>query len=612
MARRPRPGRQPRWGGAIAGWELTRLARRGTPTVARLLVALLLFAALLVTYLAAFPREIEGLEPGAVQSRLSEFGQKFALALLIVQAAVVFVLTPLFVAGSIVEETERRTLEFLLATDLQAREIILGKLWPRILLVFGVVLAGWPVLAITEVWGGVDVAFVAQGSLVILGELWAIAGVSAACAVGGRTLRKAMVRSYLWSVLLLVLPICTCPCGVIAVLADPAAAYTEAFDDGTARLYRGGGPYTGPPAASAPSAKVVLAATLVVLGLNLFVQFLIGALGLRRAVFKLRHARYFYARMPWQQHPRKPAKWEEHPPIPQGSPLLWKEVHLSGQTARFVRMLNLVPWVVWLCVASVFMLVGFAAVMDASEASDMLGNMNGLVRLGGGLTVGLMALVVGLHAAGSVARERQQDTLTDLLAVPRPRSRILGAKWVGSMLKARAIGFGALAIPLVGVIAEGLSYKAVAPMFAAAFAFLACAASFGLWLSVRVPTVQRATGVWLLVVGLWVGGTFLAAEAAYLTDRIARRTAFSYPPERPRPLIWDRALNPVLAWSELTFRISEDPHDGFSHRTDDWADGVVAHAWNVWPSTLGVGVYAVLAWFFFAAAARRFEREGRG
>ena len=36
-------------------------------------------------------------------------------------------------------------------------------------------------------------------------------------------------------------------------------------------------------------------------------QFLIGAWGLRRATFKLRHARYFYARMPWQARPRKRA-----------------------------------------------------------------------------------------------------------------------------------------------------------------------------------------------------------------------------------------------------------------------------------------------------------------
>jgi ABC-type transport system involved in multi-copper enzyme maturation permease subunit len=604
----PRLPRRPRWGAAIAGWELTRLARRATPTVARVLVGLLLFAALVVTYLSAFPRDISGEDPGRVQARLSAFGQEFALALLIVQAAVVFVLTPLFVAGSIVEETERRTLEFLLATDLQAREIILGKLWPRLLLVFGVVLAGWPVLAITEVWGGVDVAFVAEGSLVILGELWAIAGVSAACAVGARTLRRAMVRSYLWSALLLVLPVCTCPCGTVAVLADPAAAFEEAFGS-SARVTRGRSPI---PVPAAPPADVVLAATLTVIGLNLFVQFLIGALGLRRAVFKLRNARYFYSRMSWQQRPRKPARWEEHPPIPEGSPLLWKEVHLNGQTARFVRMLNLVPWVVWLCVASVFMLVGFAAVMDASEASDMLGNMNGLVRWGGGLVVGLMAVVVGLHAAGSVARERQQETLTDLLAVPRPRWRILGAKWAGSLLRTRAIGFGALAIPLVGVIAEGLSYKAVVPLLAATLTYLACAASFGLWLSVRAPTVQRATGLWLLAVGLWVGGTLLAAQAAYLEDRTARRKLFTYPPERPSPLVWDRALNPVLAWSELTFRIGDNPQDGFSYQTDDWHDGVVTRTRDVWPSALGVGLYGLLACAFFVAAAGGLKREGRG
>src|SRR5262249_37799259 len=138
---------------------------------------------------------------------------------------------------------------------------------------------------------------------------------------------------------------------------------------------------------------------------------------------------------------------------------------------------------------------------------------------GGGLMVGLMAVMVGLHAAGSVARERQQETLTDLLTVPRPRREILTAKWVGSMSKARGIAIGTAAIPLVGVIAEGLSYWAVVPLVMAAFAFLACAASFGLWLSVRAPTVQRASGQWLLAVGLWVGGTFLAAQAAYMEER---------------------------------------------------------------------------------------------
>jgi ABC-type transport system involved in multi-copper enzyme maturation permease subunit len=590
----PRPPRPPRWGGAIAGWELTRLARRGSPTVARLLVALLLFAALLVTYLAAFPQDLDLLRSGDIQARLSRFGQQFSLALLLVQAAVVFVLTPLFVAGSIVEETERRTLEFLLATDLRPREIILGKLWPRLLLVFGVVLVGWPVLAVTQVWGGVDVVFVGLASLVVLGELWVVAGISAACAVGATSLRRAMVRAYLWSAMALTLPVCTCPLGVIVALSDADAAYAEIT--ASSKSSRFGRP---PPA---PSPTPVLVGTAVSLGVHLLVQFGIGAWGLHRATFKLRHARYFYVRMPWQQRPRKPQKWEQHPPVPQGSPLLWKEIHLSGQTSRFVRSLSLVPSVVWLCIASVFTLVGWALIIGQSE--DVLRSMNQLIRWGGGLLVGLMAVMVGLHAAGSVARERQQETLTDLLTIPRPRREILAAKWVGSLGKARGVAIGTAAVPLVGVIAEGLSYWAVVPLVLAAFAFLACAASFGLWLSVRAPTVQRASGLWLLAVGLWVGGTFLAAEAAYMDQPSAGR----YPPVEP-PLVWDRAVNPALAWSQLTFRYREDA--GPRYRQGSW-DGEVESVVDVWPSFLGIVIYALLAWALYAAAARRFEREGQG
>lgn len=142
------------------------------------------------------------------------------------------ILSPLFVAGAIVEETERRTLEFLLATDLSPREIILGKLWPRLLLVFGVVLVGWPVLAATQFWGGVDVVFVGLGSLFVLAELWAVVGISAACAVGARTLRRAMVRSYLFAVLALSVPVCTCPFGAIAALSDAQGAYSSATRGG--------------------------------------------------------------------------------------------------------------------------------------------------------------------------------------------------------------------------------------------------------------------------------------------------------------------------------------------------------------------------------------------
>ena len=311
--RGPRHTRSPRWGGAIAGWELTRLARRGSPTVARLLVGLLLFAALFVTYLAAFPRDLEqlaGFNPGEVQATCPSSARTSPCTFLLVQAAVVLSLTPLFVAGSIVEETERRTLEFLLATDLSPREIVLGKLWPRLLLVFGDRpgrLAG----------PGHHPGVGRRGrrcssrlaSLVVLGEMWAVAGISAAL----RRRRREPPQGD-GQVLLLVrrradLPVFTCPFGVIAVLADAHADSIYAVERRTRRRpirgrWRSSDDARRPsviaessPARTVPDRPV----------------------GHSPGVLKLRHAAYFYARMPWQERtPQAAAMGDSTRPCPKG------------------------------------------------------------------------------------------------------------------------------------------------------------------------------------------------------------------------------------------------------------------------------------------------------
>src|SRR5438128_2187735 len=55
-------------------------------------------------------------------NRLAVFAETFFYTFMIVQFLAVAILTPAYVAGAIAEEKERRTLEFLLATDLDDRE----------------------------------------------------------------------------------------------------------------------------------------------------------------------------------------------------------------------------------------------------------------------------------------------------------------------------------------------------------------------------------------------------------------------------------------------------------------------------------------------------------
>jgi hypothetical protein len=119
--------------------------------------------------------------------------------------------------------------------------------------------------------------------------------------------------------------------------------------------------------------------------------------------------------------------------------------------------------------------------------------------------------------------------------------------------------------------------------------------------------VQRATGLWLLITGLWVGGTFLAAQTAYMEDQAGVRSRTP-----PPPRYWDRMLNPPLAWSMLTFRFVEPEEPSYDWREGRLRDGKITGMWETLPSLMGIGFYAFLAWAFYAEAARRFEREGRG
>src|SRR5206468_714418 len=63
----------------------------------------------------------------ATTSEAQTMTQIYFFVFVIVQSLFVLSLTPAYVAGSIADEKERKTLEFILATDLQNREIVFGK-----------------------------------------------------------------------------------------------------------------------------------------------------------------------------------------------------------------------------------------------------------------------------------------------------------------------------------------------------------------------------------------------------------------------------------------------------------------------------------------------------
>src|SRR5207248_2733193 len=126
----------------------------------------------------------------------SRFGERFALTVLLALMGVALFVTPVYACGGISEEKERRTLDFLLATDLSAREIVFGKFLGRVLLLLTVLSAGLPVLGLALLLGGVDPEFLLAGFGLVLTTAALTAAVSVAAACYARDLRGALLRAY--------------------------------------------------------------------------------------------------------------------------------------------------------------------------------------------------------------------------------------------------------------------------------------------------------------------------------------------------------------------------------------------------------------------------------
>lgn len=176
--------------GPVLYYEMVRAARRNRYFFLRLGYALLLLFILLLIYLGSgFSRR-----PDA--DRATELAMTFFETFMVVQFIAVGLLTPAYVAGAISEEKDRKTLEFLLATDLRNREIVLSKLLARLLNLSMFLLTGLPILAMLQFLGGVDPNLVLAGFAATALTMYGIGGISILCSVQFKRPRDAIAVSY--------------------------------------------------------------------------------------------------------------------------------------------------------------------------------------------------------------------------------------------------------------------------------------------------------------------------------------------------------------------------------------------------------------------------------
>jgi ABC-type transport system involved in multi-copper enzyme maturation permease subunit len=539
--------------GPLYYYELVRLARKGRSIVLRCGYVLALFAALFLVYLTRFPSYDPVGNPFEAATtegpELAFLAQSFVTAVLVTQTLAVLVLAPAYLAGTFVEEKRRGTLELLFTTHLSDREIVLCKLAAVATHLAGVFLAGLPLLAATQLWGGVDfTALLAAFAMAGLG-LITLGSLSLYCSVTNRTTFDAFGNAYGFAVSYVGVLAFAC-----AFFPYPIAAMAFGIPLGAA---------LGPGLLPGTLSFVPLAGWVVANGV-------VSAVALRYAVTRLRSTEPESGRRkaanPVAPPPGKPR--EKKPSasprvLPQFSqlgewPLLWREINPT-YNLKFVGLLDRY----WPALVPSAALLGWLFPTD-----PQLVNLYGpllfylaiamiLLLYPGGVA---WCAITGFCAAASVCREREQKTLDTLLTLPVSDAAVLGAKWLGAVLSWRFCYFVAAAVAFfVGFgVAHPLRALLLPVAFAAQIAFVT---SLGIDVSVASRTTLRAGVVMALLLIVFFAGGWIAlavdSDAGRAVDPLGivfdtGAAGQAANPGQMRGLFYSVGLNPIGSWVFLS------------------------------------------------------------
>jgi ABC-type transport system involved in multi-copper enzyme maturation permease subunit len=499
--------------GPVLFYDLIRIARRNRYYLIRVLYAFFLLTMLCWVYLVY---TVGGdFERSVPPNEAARFANSFFYMFMGVQFLVITVVTPAYVAGAIAEEKERKTLEFILATDLLNREIVLSKLASRVLNLMLLVLTGLPVLAGLQFLGGVDPMLVIAGFVATLLTVGSLAGLSILASVLSRRARDAIVLTYLMAAgylalsglsWFLIVPTgwATFPSTTTWTSLVTVQDLVEWLNAGNivAALVRMTIETAGP--ASKQLADVLPAY------LRNYALFH-GAIALLAPLWSVLRLRAIALNETTEtSRRRRPMFALTRRPRVGDQPMIWKEVFADrGLRAHWLAK-AIVVVLILVSFVPVFVIAYFYLEdrLFRSGGGEWLSENTQLwvVRLSGTAVACLLLLAVAVRASSSISSERDRQTLDGLLTTPLDSNSILWGKWLGAILSVRRGWLWLGALWGIGVLTGGLHPFALILMVLTWLVYAAFLAGLGLWFSTVSHTTLRAT-TWTLLctVGAAVG-----------------------------------------------------------------------------------------------------------
>lgn len=508
--------------GPVFLYDLIRTTRRGQYFSQRCIYAFLLLILLFLVYIAFFGNRLSDLGDLIVgtylpMSEVTKFADAFFNSFMCLQYVMILLLTPVAAAGAIAEEKERRTLDYLLTTQLDDREIVLGKLGARLASLALFVLTGLPILGLLPFLGGVDPNLVMAGYAATGLTMLSVGSLSILNSAYARKSRTAVFLTYFQVLVYLVFTsMCCLPFAfiggsfnplnwgaagniIVAVvrLVAPSPLKLSLLDD--------------LPEVLRDFAIFHIAAAVVCL---VYAKMYLRAWNRPPVSLLVQEARPMLVRMPESPFDAvEIERWEPKIKPNMGTdPILWKELYaepglgLGGAG----HAIGVIPVTLVVFVFAYFLLaLLLMAIVSATNRGTVAEAMNLLVRVMGTTLACFLILGVALRAAGSFSGERDRQTLDGLLTTDLTDEEIVRGKWFGTLLSVRQ-GCCALAgIWVLGFVTGGLNFLAIPALATGWFLLAACMANLGMLFSLRSRSTLRATvgtmlSVILLSLAPWV------------------------------------------------------------------------------------------------------------
>ncbi len=464
--------------GPVFAFESLTIPRRWQLFAGR---ALFISALLVVMSLLWWP--LDRLDEQVGLQQLAEIGQEFFRSLLYVQMAVVLLTAPAATVGAICVDKVRGTLFHVFTTDLTDREIVLGKLGPRLLSIISLIACSAPVLSIGGLLGGIPYEAIVALFLVSLGVAALGCSLGLLFSAWARKPSRALIAAYL----VLGLWTLVAPAYIDFDRSSPGSVSPEVL-----RFLRLTNPFLAPRALLDQPGRVSLLAPLaLMLGLSGLSAAIVGwvVCSLRKVVIRQADRR---ARPKKIGAPGKLVMLLPAPPL-DSNPILWREWHRKRRTLWVGR-----AWTVYAVLALLASGTAIFAYFDNPSGigpDTLAGAINGL-----NVAIGLLLLMIS--ATTALAEERDRGSLDVVLTTPLPSRTILWGKWWGTFamvprMAILPIWVGAALAMVTGDLGAFLLMVGM---------ILACSASvvsLGLLLATWVPRLSRAIllGVLLYVLG---------------------------------------------------------------------------------------------------------------